>query len=486
MTVLRIAHHELRQAQRTHALLVVVATVSLLLTGAGIAGQARVTREQAQRDRFQAMVADQWRAQPDRHPHRVSHYGYLVFRPRAALGFFDSGVESFTGTSLFLEAHRQNSANFSEAAQDSGLRRFGELTMALVLQLLVPLLLFAVAASSVARERETGTLALLLSQATSWRSVLWGKVWGTLLIVVCSVVPGILLMAVWTGAVSSRQWTFDLVVRTMLLAAGHAAYMIACASLAVSVSARHRTARGALVTLIGGWLLLWIIVPRMVPGIAEMLYPLPTRATFEAQVERRVRTLGDSHNPDDPTFAGLRARTLAAHGVARVEDLPVNYNGVVMAESEKLTTDAYRVHLQDLDGIYERQGTVVGLAGFISPYLSMRMLSSALAGVDIAHAIEFERQAEDYRYRLIQHLNTLHTHEVALAQDRYLGIGEDGAPTRQRIGRAHWAATPATNFTQPSVLWALRRQPLAVSGLVWWILLAWGGVTVATRCPPII
>lgn len=477
----RVARHEARQAWRSGVLAALATTVALLLFSAAYAGVTRHELDQAQRQRYGAVVDSQWRDQPDRHPHRVSHYGYLIFRPRAALGFFDSGLESFIGTSIFLEAHRQNTANFSDAAQDSGARRFGELTMATVLQMLVPLLIFVIAGVSVAREREHGTLGLLLSQAVSWANVLRGKALGGLLVVAGLVVPGALLALAWLALRVDVEWTPDLITRAILLAVGHVVFFATCAGFAVFVSAMQSTSRGALVTLTSIWLLLWIITPRILPSIATMRYPVPSRAAFDAEVERRVRALGDSHNPNDPMFQALQERTLEEHGVTTVENLPFNYNGVVMTESEKLTTEAYRAHLGTIDTAYEQQARLVGAAGFISPYIAIRTISMALAGVDTAHAIHFERQAEDYRYRLVQHLNVLHTEQVAYARDRYLAVDERGAPTRARIDRAHWESAPSPTFTGPDVWTILGRQRLGVVALGAWLVMIGAALTSAAR-----
>jgi len=477
----RIARHEVRQAWRSGVLAALAGVVVLLLVAAAYAGVTRHELDQTQRQRYAGVVERQWRDQPDRHPHRVSHYGYLVFRPRAALGFFDSGLESFVGTSIFLEAHRQNTANFSDAAQDSGIRRFGELTMATVLQMLVPLLIFVIAGVSVAREREQGTLGILLSQAISGGSVLGGKALGGLLIVVGLVAPGTFLVLVWLAVRMDIDWTPDVATRAGLLALGHIAFLTVCAGLAVMISALHRTSRGALVTLTTVWLLLWIVTPRLLPSIATLLYPVPSRAAFDAEVERRVRALGDSHNPSDPLFEALRTRTMAAHGVRAVEDLPFNYNGIVMTESEKLTTEAYRAHLGTIDAAYAQQARLVGAAGFVSPYIAIRTLSMALAGVDTVHAMHFERQAEDYRYRLVQHLNVLHTEQVTYSQDRYLGAGENGAPTRARIDRSHWDEAPSPAFTAPDIWATVAGQWLAVVALGSWLVTIAAALTIAAR-----
>jgi ABC-2 type transport system permease protein len=299
MSLRRVVIHELRDAWRSRAIAPLAFVIAFLLIGAAAVGHSRSATDAAQRARFQALVEQQWDEQPDRHPHRVSHYGYLLFRPRSSLMFFDTGVETFTGSSIFLEAHRQNSANFSEASYADGSRRFGELTMAMVLQLFVPLLLFAAAGVAVTREREAGTLWLLLCQGTPWRTFLWGKLAGALVVVGCALIPGVLGAAGWlifaSGSGSPIVWRADEAARVALLMAVHAAYLVSCAAGAILVSALHRTSRGALVTLVGAWIFLWIALPRALPGIAASLYPLPDRAAFEATVERHVRALGDSH-----------------------------------------------------------------------------------------------------------------------------------------------------------------------------------------------
>ena len=401
----------------------------------------------------------------------MSHYGYLVFRPRAPLGFFDSGVEGYAGTSMFLEAHRQNSANFSAASQAGSGERFGELTLALVLQFFVPLFVFAVAGVSVTREREAGTLALLLCQGASWGAVLWGKLVGVLLAVALVVAPGLLLASGWLAADAGAAFGADTLARAAGLGLLHLVFLTACAALAVAVSAWQATSRGALVVLVGLWIGLWVALPRVLPAIGTALYPVPARSAFDAEVEARVQELGDSHNPNDPVFTRLRDETLARYGVSRVEDLPLNFGGLVMQHGERLTSEAFAEHRARLLDVYRRQARLVEAAGLLSPYLAVRLASMALAGSDVAHLVEFERQAERFRYTLIQALNDRHVREVDQAQDRY-GEVFNGAPTRQRIARALFDELPAFAYDPPRLGWALAQQPVAlVAGALGSVLL---------------
>jgi ABC-2 type transport system permease protein len=240
--------------------------------------------------------------------------------------------------------------------------------------------------------------------------------------------------------------------------AAHGVFLAICAAIAITASAWHRTSRGALISLMGIWIALWIVLPRVLPVVGTALYPVPPKATFDADVERQVRALGDSHDPNDPKFAALRARALAEHGVSRVEDLPFNYSGFVMQQGERHTSEAYQAHMSRLLDTLARQSRLVDWAGLFSPYLGIRTLSMGLAGSDAPHLIEFDRQAEAYRYALIESLNTLHMNQVPLAKDVEAADTHFGAPSRLRIDRAFFGDLPTFTYQTPSWRWALARR----------------------------
>ena len=50
-------------------------------------------------------IRDRWESNPDKHPHRMAHYGYVAFRSKYPLSFFDKGLDSYLGNVIFLEAH---------------------------------------------------------------------------------------------------------------------------------------------------------------------------------------------------------------------------------------------------------------------------------------------------------------------------------------------------------------------------------------------
>ena len=105
-------------------------------------GHGWVQARQAQEElaAAQATARDHWESQGEKNPHSAAHYGIYAFKPRLALSFVDEGVDPYTGTSVWLEAHRQNDFLMRPAQDATSAQRVGALTAAQVLQHLVPLL----------------------------------------------------------------------------------------------------------------------------------------------------------------------------------------------------------------------------------------------------------------------------------------------------------------------------------------------------------
>ena len=82
------------------------------------------------------------------------------------------------GVAVWLEAHKQNDFRYRPAQDATAVARFGELSAAAVLQLLVPLLIILLGFSAFAGERDLGTLRQLLSLGVRPRDLAAGKALG--------------------------------------------------------------------------------------------------------------------------------------------------------------------------------------------------------------------------------------------------------------------------------------------------------------------
>jgi ABC-2 type transport system permease protein len=394
-----------------------------------VVSHERVTAVNAERARFQSTVDAQWANQPDRHPHRVVHYGHYVFRPLSPLAFFDFGVDPFTGSTLFLEGHRQNSANFSDAAQSSVLLRFGQLTPAFVLQVLTPLLIVFLAFGSVARERERGQLRLQIVQGVRGATLLLGKLAahaGVALLLGAPAFIALVAIAVMHPAVAAEA---------LALLAGYALYLVVWVVAAVLVSASLPRARDALLALVAGWIVTAILLPRVMPDIAAGDVGRPSRIETEVAIHERLAKIGDTHNPDDPYFKAFRARTLEHYGVTRVEDLPVNYSGLSMAEGERMTSALFDEFMRADYARQTEESAIVHSASVASPLIALRRMSTALSGTNLDSHARFLLEGERYRYAFVQRLNGLHVNVVTPT-----GAGDE------RIDKHHWEDTPRFGY----------------------------------------
>lgn len=457
----RIAAQEFRHAFRTKTVYISAFVLGVTLLSALFVGWQNAKTLNHEREKYQDVVRSNWLAQPDRHPHRSAHYGYLALRPKSSLSFFDSGVDSYAGTSVFLEAHKQNTVNFSEARHSNGLLRFGELNLALILQMLVPLMIFFLGFAAIAGERESGILAVLLSSGVSWREILLGKTFGILAIIFVLLAPLLVLSLVLWLFLNDFTVASDDAWRLAFLIVGYALYFVVCAAIAVAVSSLVKTSRNALIALIVVWVAFWIALPRAMQNLGAGIYPTVSKSQFDKLLEQDLAKEGDSHNPNDPKFAELKRETLAKYNVADVKDLPFNYGGFVMSQAEEISSKIFRKHYGELLEKFRRQNRVTELASLVNPYLAIRHFSMATAGSDFAAYENFQWQAEEFRFEMIQKLNDFHANEIKAENDR-----------TQKISRSNWENFPQFEYRAPTVWESLKEQRLAIFSVVFWFAAA--------------
>ncbi|GAB2793008.1 DUF3526 domain-containing protein [Rhabdobacter roseus] len=418
---------------------------------------------------YQQEARRDWLNNPDKHPHRMAHYGHYAFRPRSPLSLFDTGMDRFLGNAVYLEAHKQNTVNFSEAGFSTGLLRFGDISLAMLLQVLLPLLIFFLGAGSVAADRENGTLKLLLSQGISGLDVLVGKSLGLFAVSLMLFGPLLLLAAgLWLAALPGVP-TGDEALRFGLLILFYGLYLVLFCVVTVLVSASSRTTKIALVSLIGIWLMSTIVLPRASQALGSYVYRLPSKTQFQTAIQADISQEGDSHNPDDPHYRALKDSLLRAYEVESVEQLPFNYSGYVMAEGEKISADIYNRHYNNLLDRFEQQNQFARVVSFLDPYLALKNLSMALSGTDFSRYVDFQQQAETYRYALAQKMNDL---QISYVSNKKLGPTEKA----YSIDRKYWQEVPDFVYRPSAVFPVLRGEWVSLASFGGWLLLLVYGV----------
>jgi len=264
------------------------------------------------------MARESWEANPDKHPHRMAHFGTFAFRLKHPLSIFDFGIESFTGNAVFLEAHKNHTANFSEASFSTGLLRFGELSMSVILQMILPLLIFFMGYSAVVADRENGTLKILLTQGASWKAILFGRSMGLIGLALLMSLPfiiTIILVLIFYDDIVLEDW-FRLGIITM----AYLLFIFILCFVTIVISSGSRSSKNALVKLLGIWLMMVVLIPKVSQAIGSYVYISPTKLAFNAAIEEEVIQHGDSHNPNDPHYNALKDSVLKVHNVKECKE----------------------------------------------------------------------------------------------------------------------------------------------------------------------
>ncbi|WP_173911539.1 DUF3526 domain-containing protein [Acinetobacter sp. Marseille-Q1618] len=397
--------------------------------------------------------------QPDRHPHRVAHFGHFLFRPMDPLAAFDMGINPYAGHVVFLEAHQQNTANFSDAKQSSLLIRFGQLSPAFVLQVLAPLLLIFIGHASIARERQNGTLRLMLSQGVSGTNIFLGKLFALSCVVLIIIAPAVCTL-IWFNITAHSSFSL-----TAILIAAYIIWLMIWALGITLISAFLNNNRDALLILIAVWTIQIILIPRLIPDFINSEIPLRSKIETQVNVNKELKALGDSHNENDPYFANFKQKILQKYGVDKVEDLPVNYKGLVMEEGERMTTELYNRYNKELFQQQNKQNKMVDIFSWINPILALKRLSMTASASDLESFNHFLIEAEKYRYKLVQYLNHLETSQI-----RYI---DDADTTKEnRLDQSYWKQFPEFNYQAFSSTQRVKQMSTPFMILsVWFILL---------------
>jgi ABC-2 type transport system permease protein len=166
----------------------------------------------------------------------------------------------------------------------------GRFDLGFVMLYLFPLVILALSFNLLAAERESGTLALLLSQPLQLRTLLFGKlaVRAALVFVVAVLLPALAIYA--TQKIIVLETNLARLLLWILAVNGYGAFWF---GLAAWSNMRHPGASRNALTLFLGWLLIAIMIPALGSLLAQTLFPMPA-GTAIAEAERAARFEADS------------------------------------------------------------------------------------------------------------------------------------------------------------------------------------------------
>jgi ABC-2 type transport system permease protein len=416
----------------------------------------------AQHETARRTTREHWLNQGSKNPHSAAHYGVYAFKPKTPLSFVDPGVDPWVGVAAWLEAHKQNEFRYRPAQDSTAVQRFGELTGATVLQVLIPLLIVMLAFPAFASEREQGTLRQLLSLGAKRTHLAAGKALGIASALGVLLIPATAAGVLALSLASENGMMIASVPRMALMGASYLLYFAALLAVSLTVSAWARSSRLALVALLGFWIVNSLIAPRAAADIAKAAFPTPSAFEFSQRMDLALRDNTDEVSARNTRAERLKQELFRKHNVSRIEDLPVDFGGLALQAGEEHGNEVFDRFHAELWDTFKKQEWVHHAASPLAPLLAVRSLSMALAGTDFAQHAHFARAAEEYRRGIQREMNLNIAYNAKSVNGPYLR------------GRDLWEKVPDFAYESPGAAWVLDRQKLPLL-----LLLAWTGATIA-------
>ena len=256
----------------------------------------------------------------------------------------------------------------------------GRFDLAFVAVYLLPLLVFGLSYNMLSEERENGTLALVLAQPATVRSLLLAKsllrTFHVALISITLSAAGFLAAGVHLDAAGTMPaavvWTCTVT-----------AYGLFWLGMAAVVNSRGWNSSTNAIVLAVSWLLLVAIVPSVLNVVISTLHPLPSRiALVEAAREAQSRALtriGQRPSVNGPIDMDERARSSLVQ--------------IMHAEAEVLPV------LRRFDEQLDKQQEQVKRWRWVSPAILTQLALTDIAGTGGARYREFVNATEQFRAR---------------------------------------------------------------------------------------
>ncbi|MCM2680720.1 DUF3526 domain-containing protein [Echinimonas agarilytica] len=413
-----------------------------------------------EREHLQQASESQFLDQPDRHPHRMVHYGHYVFRTPSPLSIIDPGVDPYTGTSIFLEGHRQNSAMFADQRQASGMTRFSRLTPSFLLQVLVPLFIILIGYASVTREKEAGTINIMITQGVNVWHLLLGKYAALIGSAVLMLLP-LIIAAIWA------MLQGESILVTSGFVGGYFLYILIWCGIVLAVSTLSSKNSASFAILLGLWILFCILVPRIGSSSAAAISPAPGKLEADFAVLAELRKLGDGHDAADPAFEQLKKNLFTKYQVDNIDDLPVNFRGAVAQYSEKKLTDVLNVFAEKRMQEELTQAQISREFGWLTPTTAIRSFSMTISGTSLETHHRFLREAEDLRFDFVQSLNKAHR-DILNYQTDMNRSNSEADNKAARIDATNWQVLSSFSFKPDTAVERLTRSLPHVFQLLFW------------------
>ncbi len=423
-----VTRHEFADLYRSHTVRVIASAMTAVVMTAAMAGLATRLRDADERAAASEYAEVRWLGQGAKNPHGAAHFGTYVFAPVRALSGLAPGLDEVFGVVVRVEAHVRAPLSGRPMASRPAIGQFGWPSVVSLCELLLPLLAIALGHGAFASRDGDALADSVVTTGVPRARLAAGKLLGALFAMTVCVGPMLLGTA---GLVVAVEPSMSNLLGALAIAIGILGYGWAWTAVAVAISAASRRASASLVLGLGVWAAACVILPQLTAVHAATEHPVRADGDFDRAIDRDLDQGMDGHDSQDARVAALREAVLAEYGVARVEDLPINFDGLAMQAGELYSAEVFAHHYEAQWGALAAQEQLLDRAALAAPGLALRRWSTALAQTDLAHHRRLAESVEAFRLEWVAALN------AALVEGSRTGDWE------YRADEALWATVPS-------------------------------------------
>lgn len=455
-----------RRDRRTVWLLTTLVVLSML----ALLFQVSDTRKKlSQRRAAQETSRKAWLEQGEKHPHVAAHFGNYAYKQPSVLTVFDPGLTAYTGSSVYLEPHRQNDFLLQESGEKDTGARFGMFSPAFVCQFIVPLLIILLTFNLVVADKRGGTYPLYLTQGASARQIIIGKMAAA---------------ALWFGGFITAYLLLTVIVGVFTISShlpigaflwlwlGYLLYYIIWCGIGVSVSALVKTSGASVSLLLLFWIISSVILPKWAASAGENAYPLITNYAFKRKVAEDIANGLNGHDIASERSRRIQDSVLKAERVDSVQQLKFNLEGYIMQRGEEYSSNVYDTHFKTIYATLERQRRLQSFFSIASPPMMLRNLSMAASNTSLETEMRFQQDAEAYRRSFVQAMN----HDM-MFNSKWGNDSWDHYKVKNRL----YSDIRAFEAPTQSLQWRMAFVRTEVLGLLCWLLIVLAGIFFISR-----
>lgn len=397
MHVRTIVNRELNSIYRERTLLLVSGIIWLLLLAATVLSYYQYQHGVSTRAAANKAFREAWNKQ-ERNPHHAAHFGTYLFKPITLATVFDPGLNDYSGTTFRIEAHVQHEVDYSNAQDSDAAMRFGSLSLAALLQLIIPLFIGVTTAAAITAEKEGGTLKMLLLAGAGRSTILFSKALAYYSLF------SLILLPCWFFMVL-EGWLHGHYLVPLLITAIYQLYYLLVVLLAIIVSSLSRQSSTATLVVLAGWIIAGILLPKVMVNAINSSVPVMSRAAFEDSVKQGyLKGMGNdgSYYSRGEQFT---RKLMNTYHIDSISQLPAYLEGLTLQHNEDYQQRVFEHYYAGVESAFEKQESLLDKVSFINPFLAVKRLSMLVAGSSYDHHTQFYRQARYYRNDFIRTLN---------------------------------------------------------------------------------